>query len=110
MAESQRNENAEAGKVVGLGAGAVAGAQLGTALIPIPVVGTFTGAVVGGILGSKVGQQIGGAILDVFMPPQPGEPANPDLMAQLERLNELHRQGVLTEEEFKAAKAKLLGL
>jgi phage tail tape-measure protein len=108
MAEPHRNENAEVGKAVGMGAGAVAGAQFGTAILP--GIGTFTGAVVGGILGSKVGQQLGGALMEVFNPPPPGEAANPDLMEQLERLNELHRQGVLTEEEFKAAKAKLLGL
>jgi hypothetical protein len=33
----------------------------------------------------------------------------PDAMAQLQSLGELHQQGVLTDEEFAAAKAKLLG-
>jgi membrane protease subunit (stomatin/prohibitin family) len=33
-----------------------------------------------------------------------------DLTAELERLSRLRDQGVLTDEEFSAAKAKLLGL
>ena len=45
-------------------------------------------------------------------PPPPAAPAAPsgdDLMASIERLASLHAQGVLTDEEFSAAKAKLLG-
>ena len=43
-------------------------------------------------------------------PPQPPPaPAGDDLIASLERLGTLHAQGVLTDEEFGAAKAKLLG-
>jgi hypothetical protein len=50
-------------------------------------------------------------------PPQPA-PAPPpapaaggaDMSAELERLATLRNQGVLTDEEFAAAKAKLLGL
>ena len=38
-------------------------------------------------------------------PPPPGD----DMIASLERLGALHSQGVLTDEEFAAAKAKLLG-
>lgn len=34
----------------------------------------------------------------------------PDPLAQLERLAQLHQQGLLTAEEFSAAKASLLGL
>lgn len=37
-----------------------------------------------------------------------GVPSN-DLTTQLERLSQLRKEGMLTEEEFKAAKAKLLG-
>ena len=39
-------------------------------------------------------------------PPQPEE----DPTAQLQNLANLHTQGVLTDEEFAAAKAKILGL
>ncbi len=37
-------------------------------------------------------------------------PAAPDTTAQLQKLAELKAQGILTDEEFAAAKAKLLGL
>ena len=37
-------------------------------------------------------------------------PAEDDQAAQLQNLAELHTQGVLTDEEFAAAKAKLLGI
>jgi hypothetical protein len=36
-------------------------------------------------------------------------PPAPDPIAQLKELGELHKQGVLTDEEFAAQKAKLLG-
>lgn len=43
-------------------------------------------------------------------PPQasPAAPA-PDPIAQLKELGELHQSGVLTDEEFAAQKAKILG-
>ncbi|WP_394934411.1 SHOCT domain-containing protein [uncultured Ilumatobacter sp.] len=41
-------------------------------------------------------------------PPAPVAAA-PDLMAQLTQLGQLHDQGVLTDAEFAAQKAKLLG-
>ena len=37
-------------------------------------------------------------------------PAADDSAAQLQNLAQLHSQGVLTDEEFAAAKAKLLGI
>jgi len=37
------------------------------------------------------------------------EPAGPDPIEQLKQLGELHTQGVLTDEEFAAQKAKILG-
>jgi Short C-terminal domain len=33
----------------------------------------------------------------------------PSVLGQLNQLNQLHKQGALTDEEFRAAKAKLLG-
>ena len=44
-------------------------------------------------------------------PPPPPAPAAPvtDVVAQLKGLGELRDQGVLTEEEFAAQKAKILG-
>ena len=53
--ESNDNENKDQvrneqiGGLAGMGAGMMAGARLGTMLIPLPVVGTF----VGGLLGNQ---------------------------------------------------------
>jgi membrane protease subunit (stomatin/prohibitin family) len=40
----------------------------------------------------------------------PAAPEEDDSTAQLQKLAALHTQGVLTDEEFAAAKAKILGL
>ena len=40
----------------------------------------------------------------------PPPPAEEDETAQLQNLAKLHTQGVLTDEEFAAAKAKILGI
>lgn len=40
----------------------------------------------------------------------PPPPAQPDYMAELERLGQLKTQGIITEEEFTAKKKQLLGL
>jgi len=64
MADQQRKDRERIGSVAGLGAGGIAGAQLGTVLLPIPVVGTFAGALVGGVLGSEVGKTVGAALLE----------------------------------------------
>jgi hypothetical protein len=55
------------------------------------------------------------AAYDQQMAQQPAEPAQQappadDKAAQLQNLADLHSQGVLTDEEFAAAKAKLLGI
>ena len=42
-------------------------------------------------------------------PPQAAPAAQEDVISQLERLGALKAQGVLTEEEFEAQKAKILG-
>ena len=44
-------------------------------------------------------------------PPPAAAPAtgSDDMITQLQKLGELHRQGILTDEEFAAQKAKLLG-
>ena len=42
--------------------------------------------------------------------PEPPPPAEEDDTAQLQKLAALHTQGVLTDDEFSAAKAKILGL
>jgi phage tail tape-measure protein len=93
-------------------AGAIAGAGLGSAVLP--VIGTFVGALGGGILGSQFGRTVGAAILDSFdtpatNPPSTDAAASTDVIEQLERLGKLREQGLITEEEFAAAKAKVLG-
>jgi hypothetical protein len=42
-------------------------------------------------------------------PPPPPAPAAADPIAQLKELGELRQQGILTDEEFAAQKAKILG-
>jgi hypothetical protein len=41
--------------------------------------------------------------------PAPAGSGEDDMLAQLQKLGELHQSGVLTDEEFAAQKAKLLG-
>lgn len=123
MQETQANAAAEAkadndktAKMAGAGAGVLAGAQLGTVILPIPVVGTFTGALVGGLIGTKIGKRVGGMLLDKMNVAekcydQSGATAETSNLAkELERLVQLRQAGILSEEEFTAAKAKLLGL
>jgi hypothetical protein len=45
---------------------------------------------------------------DYYEEPAPAPAAGSDLTAQLQQLADLHSQGVLSDEEFASAKAKLL--
>jgi hypothetical protein len=42
--------------------------------------------------------------------PQPAAAAEPDITTELTQLAQLHSQGILTDEEFAAKKAQLLGI
>jgi hypothetical protein len=42
--------------------------------------------------------------------PPPAAPAQPDITQELTQLAQLHSQGILTDEEFAAKKAQLLGI
>ncbi len=44
-----------------------------------------------------------------YAPPPPPPPAESDMLSQLKQLGDLKAAGVLTEEEFAAQKAKILG-
>ena len=44
-----------------------------------------------------------------YAPPPPPAPAEDDMIAKLEQLGALHDKGILTDEEFAAQKAKILG-
>jgi membrane protease subunit (stomatin/prohibitin family) len=55
-------------------------------------------------------QQQQAAAQQAAAPPEaPAEAPAEDPYAQLEKLGQLHEQGILTDEEFAAQKAKLLG-
>ncbi len=54
-------------------------------------------------------EQDAGAYEEQAPPPQPVAAAAPDPIEQLKELAALHEQGVLTDEEFAAQKAKVLG-
>lgn len=60
----EQKDSAQVGGLAGLGAGVIAGAEIGTVVIPIPVLGTFTGALLGGVVGSAVGRRVGAAALN----------------------------------------------
>ncbi len=45
----------------------------------------------------------------VYAPPEAAPAMGPSLLDQLNQLDALHQQGALTDNEFTAAKAKLLG-
>ena len=64
MADNRQAEHERIGSIAGLGAGVIAGAQVGSVLLPIPIVGTFAGALIGGVLGSEIGKNVGAALLD----------------------------------------------
>lgn len=108
--DNKPTENEKTAKMAGAGAGALAGAQLGTVLLPVPVIGTFSGALVGGLVGTRVGKKVGGAILDKFDASSSATRSQEDLMKELEQLSQMKEAGIIDEEEFKAAKARLLGL
>jgi len=108
---NEQEENEKVGKLSGLAGGVISGAAIGTSIMP--VVGTFAGALVGGVVGSEVGKKVGGSLLNRFSgkdkaAAETGE--KPDVTAELQKLAKLHKDGVLDDEEFKAAKAQLLNL
>jgi len=81
VAEKRQVEHERIGSIAGLGAGVIAGAQIGSIFIPIPIVGTFTGALLGGVLGSEIGRNVGAALLDgvtAFTESMSGQGNDPD--------------------------------
>ncbi len=111
--KDQHDQNKDTGRLAGIGAGALSGAVIGQALLPIPGVGAFAGAMVGGLLGSEVGKSVGGSILDTLnnrSGTPAAEPDSDDSLAKLERIAQLRAQGLLSEEEYQVMKKKILGL
>ena len=70
-----------------------------------------TAVVVGGAahMGAKSAQQSQAAATPAA-PAAPAAPAEDDYMAELEQLNQLKAQGIITEEEFEAKKKQILGI
>jgi len=66
-----------------------------------------TAAVVGGHMANKQAQQAAAQQPQEAAAPPPPEAEDP--YAELEKLGKLHADGILTDEEFAAQKAKLLG-
>jgi hypothetical protein len=64
------------------------------------------------LIGNKIGKRFGRTILDKMdiCYDQPASRGNANLANELQRLTDLHDAGVLTADEFTAAKAKLLGI
>lgn len=96
----------------GMGRGGRPG-LLGVAARTAVVAGTAT-AVAGGVSRhqqSKAGEQAQQAAATAAPTPAEAPPAEgmDDKIAQIKQLAELHEQGVLTDDEFAAQKAKLLG-
>ena len=106
---TEQEENEKVGKMSGLAGGVISGAAIGSSILPGP--GTFVGALVGGVVGSEVGKKVGGTLLNTFGgKKEAGSAEKPDVTAELQKLAKLHKDGVLSDEEFKAAKAQLLNL
>jgi hypothetical protein len=103
------------------------GGLLGTAARTAVVAGTAT-AVVGGVSRHQQGKAEAAAQAPADQNAQqaaameapaqpavteqapPAPPAAPDPIAEIQRLADMKAQGILTDEEFSAAKAKLLGI
>ncbi len=97
------------------------GGLIGTAARTAVVAGTAT-AVMGGMSrhqqaranqqaeAAAYEQQQQAAAMQAAAPPPPPAAAGDPTVAELEKLAALQQQGVLTADEFAAAKAKLLGL
>lgn len=98
---------------------AAAGAAVGAIVaVPVPLIGPIGGAVVGASLGvyrnitrgpapPQVGtqvQQVSPVVIDAVSVPVPTY----DKFEELNKLHELMTKGILTEEEFKAEKKKVL--
>jgi membrane protease subunit (stomatin/prohibitin family) len=70
-----------------------------------------TAVVVGGAahMGAKSAQKSQAAAQQEAAPAA-AAPAEPDYTAELEQLNQLKNQGIITEEEFEAKKKQVLGI
>jgi hypothetical protein len=112
MKEETASNREEKDKTAGLAgaAGMCAGAQIGMLVLPVPFVGTFAGAFVGGIVGREIGRAVSPVLAGKFNYSRFYRKSGSVISQELERLAVLHLQGEIDEEEFRAAKARVLGL
>ncbi len=71
------------------------------------------GLVVGGMVGASMAKKNASSQAPTSEPqnsPQQPTPAQDSMAAQLEELNKLKEQGILTQEEFDAKKKQILGI
>jgi hypothetical protein len=76
-----------------------------------------TASVVGGAVSHHQQQKYAAQDAEAYQAQQPQyveapapAPAAPDMNAELTQLAQLHQQGILTDEEFAAKKAQILGI
>jgi len=96
----------------GLGKDVLPFALIGAAVaIPIPFVGPFIGGVIGAAIGAWRGSNREAAAPDAMIDvtPRKPKPRNQDTVAELIRFGELRDKGLITQAEFDAQKARLLG-
>jgi Short C-terminal domain len=87
---------------------------VGTMARTAVIAGTATAVVgaVGGKQEARAQQQAAAQQARMTAPPPPvvAAPAEDEGMAKIAQLGEMHAKGLLTDEEFAAAKAKILGI
>lgn len=71
---------------------------------------TGVGLGAGVAMGQSMAQAMQGAMQPQQAAPAPAAPSTTDTLEQISKLNELHKAGALTDEEFAAMKAKILGM
>lgn len=94
-----------------LGKNVATGAGLGAiAAVPVPLIGPVVGAIVGGGVGAYLHMtRARGPVLDAPTSAATSVPPTKDIYAELMKLDDLHKKGILTEQEFAVQKAKVLG-
>ena len=96
----------------GLGKDVLPFALIGAAVaIPIPFVGPFIGGAIGAAIGAWRGSNRHAATTDAMIDvtPRKPKPRNQDTVAELIRFGELRVKGLISQAEFEAQKARLLG-
>jgi hypothetical protein len=108
--QNEQEENEKVGKLLGIGASHY---RCGNRNIDYAGRRNFYGRTRRRHSGQRSRKKIGGGLLNKLGGKEETTSASngkKDITAELERLAKLHKQGVLNDEEFKAAKASLLNI